>query len=207
MLVLALVAIPISGIVTLVDLCDTSAVCFAPSDPATATIGFSTAPDGGMLLVLGPHAARQTTELLAYPAGAGAGSETEPPPLWRVERTGPSDWDGTVELGQTPPGFRETVPLRDPSKVRGVLAGNGCYGAYQDTPWGLPPAGKVTAYGDTFTLAGWLSDGDYGFSTCPTPGVVKLSAVGAGALTVMALSVVALVVRGVLLVRWRRRSA
>jgi hypothetical protein len=116
-----------SVLVGLVVACDHYGACFLPSDPAVGAVGFSTAPDGGTLLVLAPTPASQTVDLEAFgPADASATSS--PQPVWRIERTGATApaWDGTVEIGAVPAGFRETIPLTiRPDEVRAVLATNG----------------------------------------------------------------------------------
>ncbi|MFC8734583.1 hypothetical protein ACFT5B_19175 [Luteimicrobium sp. NPDC057192] len=202
-LVVGLVLAVPGGLYALGSLCNTGGLCFAPTDPLVTAAGFSTAPDGHLLVVLPPTTAQQTREFDAY---ASRGDDTtSPPPVWQIERTGSETgrWDGQIELGVVPPGFRETVPLTvRPQEVGAVMATNGCYGGAQDVPRVAPPAGRVSLDDATMTLDEFRAD-DLGYSPCP--GGALLSSSGAVA-AVAGAAGVALVVTWAVLVGVARRS-
>jgi len=203
-LVVGLVLAVPGGVYALGSLCNTGGICFAPTDPLITGAGFSTAPDGQLLVVLPPTTAKQTREFDAYTSrGDGA---TYPPPVWQIERTGAEagGWDGQIELGVVPPGFRETVPLTVPPRdVGAVMATNGCYGGAQDVPRVAAPAGRVSADDATMTLDEFRAD-DLGYSPCP--GGALLSTSGAVAALASAAGVALVIVWAVELVRARRRA-
>ena len=158
--------------------CNNYDVCFAPSDPAAAIAGVTTAPDGGLLVVLPPSTAPMVTEIEAFPAGYDSSPDGYPPPVWKIERTEPTpDWDGTVEVGGVPDGWRVVVPLSVPiGEVRGVLPGNGCYGASTHVPSKLPPAGTVVVDGGGETTSVADFQASWGGPITPCPGTVPPSA-------------------------------
>jgi hypothetical protein len=183
--------------------CDAHNVCFAPSDPATVDAGVSVAADGGTLIVLPPTGAAEVTEVEVFGVDSEPSGDTLPAPIWKIERTGPSpaSWDGTIEVGVVPAGFREVVPLAVPAtEARAVTPSNGCYGATSDVPSTLPSEGSVAVDGETVSLTTFRADWDSWFTPCPgaaedrDPPAVLWAALAAAALG-LGLLVVAGIVR------------
>ncbi|MFC8731186.1 hypothetical protein ACFT5B_01840 [Luteimicrobium sp. NPDC057192] len=145
---------------------------FAPCAPVLPVVGFRAADDGGVVVETGPRTAAQMTGVTIYGRVAAGRSDDDPPPvLWRVTWDGAvvPGWDGSVELGQVPRGFVETVPLargwRD--QVAGVGVDNGCYEGSSLLPAGRLRTDRVVVFdGTEEALPSRLRAEDEGFTPC-----------------------------------------
>ena len=152
--------------------CNNYDVCFAPSDPGSAPVGVSTAPGGGLLVVLPQSTAPTVTEIEAFGPGYDPEDGVDPPPVWKIERTAPTpDWDGTVAVGEVPVGWHVVAPLSVPrDEVHGVEPSNGCYGGSISVPAQLPPPGTVAMDGDTTTIGDFEANWGEPILACPGRG-------------------------------------
>lgn len=163
---------------------------FAPSDPATAQVGFTLDGDGSTRLVVAPVAARQVTTIEVFtsdPYGDGARPAR---PAWVARRAaaGTGDWARDLHLGETPAGFTVTFGTAvAPADVTAVMITNGCFGGPDLVPAaGSLRRGVVRADDTDLSTDEFLSDAS-GFTPCDDYqrtgrlGVVALGSGGAGA--------------------------
>ncbi|PJI85542.1 hypothetical protein CLV34_2723 [Luteimicrobium subarcticum] len=165
-----------------------------PSDPETASVGFTRGDDGTVRVVVARADQCQATRLQLY------GAPTAQRPTWEAVRTptAPPTWDGDLALGQAPPGWtviRSTA--RSPDRATQVVLANDCYGSPQDvpTPTSLQEE-QVVAYEDVPAEPEkqFLAQGTGGFSPCGDAWFVSAlrsakiaAATGAAGVTVLAL--------------------
>ncbi|WP_425955927.1 hypothetical protein [Xylanimonas sp. McL0601] len=139
-----------------------------PCDPAVPLLGWSSAPDGEPILRVGPVSASGTSIIELSTADDADGSSTV---LWQISRDPDSApaWNGTVTLGDVPPGFTQAVPLTEPVP-RGAEASvsNGCYFGSDEAPVSVP-AGVITTQVGAMSPEAFARD-DGGFTPCPSSG-------------------------------------
>jgi hypothetical protein len=178
-LVLVLLGLVIAGPRVAAVVSEAGVCAMVPCDPLVASVGFTVAEGGAPVVHTGPRSAQQI-EAVEVRTGSedGSGDGTV---LWRVDRAGavPGDWDGSVQLGRTPAGFRETTPLTGPLPVGAEVAvESACYLSPATLPAEAAGPGQVLAYGEAVPYEQFLAE-DTGFSECwspppPRPGNVPL---------------------------------
>ncbi|WP_258725630.1 hypothetical protein [Cellulomonas sp. NS3] len=169
-------------------------VCaMAPCRPEVPSVGFTVADGGAPVVHTGPRSAQQI-ETVEVRAGSDDGTD-DGTVLWRVDRAGavPEDWDGSVQLGRTPAGFRETTPLTGPLPAAAeVVVESACARSPATLPAGTAGAGQVLAYGEAVPYEQFLAE-DTGFSACSAPPPPRPGNVLLGVVLLLAGAVVTLV--------------
>jgi len=162
-----------SGVLAVVSLVREDRICaLVPCDPALAHVGVVALDHGGLRVETGPVTARTMTALeVRGPARSARAPGTV---LWRVERVAHSEpgWDGSVVLGEVPPGFEEVSPPIQVPRSGGVAieVESACLGAVAtfDDVSALHRDVVNDEEGATWSVDRFRTE-DRGFSTCSPP--------------------------------------